>query len=157
MSQQDYARTTWADFYCRMEGYRQSLLNQWQQTRILAYHTYLTIPLAEGFKHSSIYDFMPLECDPTEEQRAKNEEQRKRMEAKEGNVYMKRLLKKYAKKGIFFNGRYDKLNPKTKEEADMYSMAMDAEANYGYKFNFEAEPTKTTITNTDQTQTTDNP
>lgn len=60
-------RCTLGEIFSAIKGYEKRLYQYWNATRFLSYTMYSLV--TDQSKRESVYDFMPLEGDPTPEER----------------------------------------------------------------------------------------
>ena len=63
LSSKDFYTLTPAEFYFKMKGHDVIKWERWEQSRLIAFNVYCSIPLKKGSVHKSIEKFFPLPSD----------------------------------------------------------------------------------------------
>lgn len=71
MSYQDYANTTYYNFILKQRGFLNKESKEWQRTRVLGYTIYCAN--SDSKDRASIYEWMPLDTDPSPKERERAE------------------------------------------------------------------------------------
>jgi len=102
MSPLEYARITWANFNLKVLGFRKRSIESWRQARFVAYWSYLAIPKKEGYEIEEIYDFYPIEGDPSKKELERMRKKQGQLSVVNADKNWDALQKHYEKEGFKF-------------------------------------------------------
>ena len=89
MDSLDYARCTWVMFLMKIDGLVKQRRERWEHTRLIAYNIYCS---ATDKNRVSIYDYLPLNGDPTPAERKRAELKAQQREIKAAKKIGDKLL-----------------------------------------------------------------